>query len=64
MQLISEAMVAGSLEEIAKREEAERRAAEVEKREALLAAGGRVVAPYEPNRRQRRAQKAKLRSKK
>lgn len=63
MQLISEAIVDGSLEEIAKREEADRKAAEIERREQLLASGGRKVEPFNANRKQRRAQEARLRRK-
>lgn len=69
MQKISEAIVAGSLEAIGNKEAsklaAELKAQETENRRVLIEEhGGRVVAAYTPNRRQRRAQQAKLRSKK
>lgn len=63
MQLISEAITAGSLEDIAakaKAEEAEREAAK--RREAFIESGAKVVEPYEPNRKQRRAMEARYKT--
>lgn len=59
MQKISEAIVAGSLEAISEKEKADMEA----QRDKLIAVGGRAVEPYIPNRKQRRAQQAKLRDK-
>lgn len=55
MHQISEAITSGVLEEISEREKKERREEEVRQSHGKRA---KVVHPYEPNRKQRRAQAA------
>jgi len=63
MEEISRAIVEGSLDSI-KESLTEKERAEMErKRDVLIEKGGRAVEPYVPNRKQRRAQKARLRRK-